>query len=149
MAEQNGRALQYKIFSDHVEKRIVDADGRVIRSSAMPLDRRSRDSAKQILSNAYQYASRPPRHSTLGRSSLGSSLRSVRGGRSKPKWNNSWFIASKKGCKRLYTNKYMQRGSPPFSATEMACRGMRLRGNDGEWWQSVSNKGGIFSWKKA
>ena len=55
------------------------------------------------------------------------------------------FLESR-GCRELTTLKYTSRKSPPYSAND--CPESTRYGNDGEMWESVPNKNGIYRWMK-
>ena len=63
-------------------------------------------------------------------------------------WNRVHKRQEEKGHvgKRRHTKKYSERPSPSYSANEYC--GKRKRGNDGNWWISEKNIGGICRWVK-
>jgi CRISPR/Cas system CMR-associated protein Cmr1 (group 7 of RAMP superfamily) len=50
------------------------------------------------------------------------------------------------GCVASTRKKYMSRPSPSYPANE--CQGEKKQGNDGFMYTSVSNKRGIYTWKR-
>ena len=48
-------------------------------------------------------------------------------------------------CIKQTQKKYLERPSPPYSATD--CPGMTLPGNDGKVYVSVANAKGVYAWK--
>lgn len=55
---------------------------------------------------------------------------------------------SKSSCLAQSTKKYMTRGSPPFPANMLGCRGTIKQGNDGHNYISSMNMNGIYTWKR-
>jgi histone H3/H4 len=53
---------------------------------------------------------------------------------------------TEKGCTRQTTTKYANRPSPPYPANE--CQGQTFQGNDGEYYNSVMAKNGVYKWVK-
>ena len=49
-------------------------------------------------------------------------------------------------CKKSTLKKYRGRPSPPYPAQD--CREQRKKGSDGTWYVSVTDKKGIYRWKK-
>jgi len=48
-------------------------------------------------------------------------------------------------CKKIHTEKYINRPSPPYHAN--LCKNKTMNGNDGNLYISLPNKKGIYSWK--
>jgi hypothetical protein len=53
---------------------------------------------------------------------------------------------STKSCTRQFTKKYKSRPSPPYPANQ--CKNHIKIGNDRHKYQSISNRNGIYTWKK-
>jgi len=47
-------------------------------------------------------------------------------------------------CKKIKTDKYSFRNSPPYPANK--CKSMKKRGNDGKFYLSYPDKNGTYKW---
>jgi len=51
------------------------------------------------------------------------------------------------GCVQMTQAKYVNRPSPPYPANDAGCRGKIMKGNDGRYYESVSDRNGIYRWQ--
>ena len=54
-------------------------------------------------------------------------------------------MSSKKRCSKQNTANFKRRKSPPYKSSD--CKGRKMKGNDGDMWESIQRKDGVYTWK--
>ena len=55
-------------------------------------------------------------------------------------------MPGKKSCSKQTAANFKRRKSPPYKSSD--CKGRKMKGNDGDMWESIQRKDGVYTWRR-